>query len=128
MNFKEILEKYKIEAKNLRHKGDKFERLMQGYLLTDPLYAEDLSDVWLWNEFPERTQFGDGGDIGIDIVAKTHSGEYWAVQCKFFEEESHINKRDIDTNFNKQELLFIKSNIIEQITKIFAETPTINFV
>jgi len=36
MTFDILLEKYRKEARSQRDKGDKFERLMQGYLQTDP--------------------------------------------------------------------------------------------
>ena len=52
--------------------------------------------VWLWEEFPSRADFG-GKDIGVDIVAKTHEGEYWTVQCKCYGEESTINKEAINS-------------------------------
>ena len=47
-------------------------------------------------EFPFRDQFG-GNDTGIDLVAKTHKGDYWAIQCKFFDENSTISKGDVDS-------------------------------
>ena len=47
-----------------RDKGDRFERLMQAYLKTDPKYAYKFKNVWLWNEFPARKDFG-GTDTGI---------------------------------------------------------------
>ena len=39
MSFKRILEKYRKIAFSERDKGDRFERLMQAYLKTDPKYA-----------------------------------------------------------------------------------------
>ena len=77
MNFLQILDKYRKISFSERDKGDRFERLMQTYLLTDPIYS--FKHVWLWNEFPSKGQFG-GKDTGIDIVALTHNGDYWAVQ------------------------------------------------
>ncbi len=96
-NFLKIIEKYRDNAFTERGKGTKFEILMQGYLKTDPKYAYQFSDVWLWNEFPHRKSFGGGQDIGIDIVAKTHQGEFWAIQCKFFEEGTQISKASVDS-------------------------------
>lgn len=36
MNFNQILDKYREISFSERDKGSRFERLMQGYLLTDP--------------------------------------------------------------------------------------------
>lgn len=39
MTFKNILDKFRKDAFSERDKGDKFEKLMQAYLQTDPKYA-----------------------------------------------------------------------------------------
>ena len=78
MSFKKILENYRKLSFSERDKGDRFERLMQAYLKTDPKYANLFKSVWLWNEFPQRSELG-GKDTGIDLVALTHDGDYWAV-------------------------------------------------
>ena len=96
MEINEILSEYRINSTSERGKGDKFERLMQSYLLTDPLYANQFQKVWLWNEFPSRTEFG-GKDIGIDLVAYTNDKDYWAIQCKFYAEDKRISKDDVDS-------------------------------
>lgn len=96
MNFQSVLEKCRRNAANSAELGTTFEILSQRYLQTDPKYASDLSNVWLWKEFPYRNEFG-GRDIGIDIVAQTKRGEYWAVQCKCYDENTTINKSDVDS-------------------------------
>jgi predicted helicase len=96
MQFNDILKKYRKEAFSERDKGDKFERLMQRYLRTDPKYAYSFKKVWLWNDFPGRKDFG-GKDTGIDLVAKTHEGDFWAIQCKCYAEDATIDKPSVDT-------------------------------
>ena len=95
MSFNSILNKYRELAFSERDKGDRFERLIQSYLYTDPKYAH-LKKVWLWSEFPFRNDFG-GHDVGIDLVALTTEGEYWAIQCKAYRTEARINKEEVDT-------------------------------
>lgn len=95
MNFKEILHKFRTESFTEREKGTKFERLMRSWLLTDPRYNE-LEKVWLWEEFPGRKDFG-GTDTGIDLVAKTEMGDYWAIQCKCYAEDATIDKPAVDS-------------------------------
>jgi predicted helicase len=94
--FDTILSKYRSISFSERDKGARFERLMKAYLLTDPRYANLFSKVWLWNEFPAREDFG-GNDTGIDLVTLTTSGEYWAIQCKCFQEDSSIDKPAVDS-------------------------------
>ena len=95
MNFKEILHKFRTESFTEKEKGTKFERLMRSWLLTDPRYNE-LEKVWLWEEFPGRKDFG-GTDTGIDLVAKTEMGDYWAIQCKCYTEDATIDKPAVDS-------------------------------
>lgn len=95
MSFISILDKHREQSYSERDKGDRFERLIQAYLYTDPKYAH-LEKIWLWSEFPYRQEFGSH-DIGIDLVAQTAEGEYWAVQCKAYREEARITKEEVDT-------------------------------
>lgn len=95
-SFDEVLELIRSAAMNERSKGERFERLMQRWLLTDKLYADQLAEVWLWNEFPSRGDFG-GKDLGIDLVARTSEGAYWAIQCKCYAEDHTISKPDVDS-------------------------------
>ena len=94
--FTKIIDKFRNEALSERDKGFRFERLMQAYLKTTSLYEGRFEEVWLWTEFPYHDQFG-GKDIGIDLVARTFSGDYWAVQCKCYAEDKYITKADVDT-------------------------------
>ena len=96
MSFYRVLEKYRSISFSERDKGERFERLMQAYIMTDPKYADSLEKVWLWNEFPVREDLG-GSDTGIDLVARTCTGEYWAVQCKCFQEGARIDKPAVDS-------------------------------
>jgi len=96
--FEQVLQKYRDTSVSERHKGYRFERLMQSFLKTYPIYEGEFTDIWLWDEFPSRTDFGAGDkDLGIDLVAKTKNGDYWAVQCKCYQENASIDKPKVDT-------------------------------
>ena len=95
--FKKILERYRKYSFSESDKGTRFERLMQAYLLTDQKYASRLEKVWLWNQFPGKVDFGSGNDVGIDLVGRTTDGEYWAIQCKCFQENTYIDKAAVDS-------------------------------
>ena len=72
-----------------RARGRAFEPLVTKVLRTDPLYRAHFAEVWPWSEWPGR----DGGDIGIDIVARRHDGGLAAIQCKCQDriDKQHIN-------------------------------------
>jgi predicted helicase len=94
--FDDILAEFRDAATSNRDLGDKFERLIATYLVTDPQYADRLADVWLWSEWPDRS----GSDVGIDLVARERgTGDYWAIQCKFYDPAHSLQKADIDSFF-----------------------------
>lgn len=96
MKFDDILTKYRKIAFSERDKGDRFERLMLAYLLSDPLYANRFTNVWLWMDFPFRKDFG-GKDTGIDLVARLTNGDFWAIQCKCYAADATIDKPAVDS-------------------------------
>lgn len=104
--FQQILEKYRKISYSERDKGDRFERLMQAFLQSYPVYRNELERVWMWNEFPGRDSLG-GNDVGIDIVARTYSGDYWAIQCKCYDENTKIDKAAVDTFLSTSSRSFV---------------------
>ncbi|SIQ81025.1 Predicted helicase [Chryseobacterium sp. RU37D] len=104
-DFNKILTQYRKLSFSERDKGDRFEKLIQNYFLTDPKYAYNLKKVWLWNEFPGKKDFG-GKDTGIDLVALTIHGEYWAIQCKCFDENATIDKKAVDSFLSTSSRIF----------------------
>ena len=69
-----------------KEKGDAFELLVTAYLRTHPTYRSLLENVWLLAEVPSdiRRELNlPGPDEGIDLVAKTFAGEFWAIQAKY---------------------------------------------
>lgn len=94
--FQDILREFRQGSASEREKGGKFEKLMRGYLLTSPIYAKTLKTVWMWHDFPFRSQFG-GSDLGIDLVAQSYEGDFWAIQCKCYLDGTAIDKAEVDS-------------------------------
>lgn len=93
-NIQNLLKQYRELSSDERGKGRMFERLIANYLVKDPQYSDLLEHVWLWEEWPDRK----GADNGIDLVARElATGDYWAIQCKFFDPNYTIQKPDIDS-------------------------------
>lgn len=95
MQFRDILKLFRDTSFTESNKGIRFERLMKSWLLTDPKYS-NLMNVWLWEEFPSKADLG-GKDIGIDLVAETDNGDFWAIQCKFYADTTAIDKPEVDS-------------------------------
>ena len=89
-----------------QEKGDVFERLTQLFLLTKPKYKTVLSDVWFAklskSEVPPdiRRQLNlPDTDEGIDLIARTRDGQFWAIQPKFRSEQNKALTYSELTNF-----------------------------
>lgn len=67
-------------------KGRLFEHLVKHYLELDPKYQSKLEKVWLFADVPHDVRQAINLppiDQGIDLIAVTRDGEYWAVQAKY---------------------------------------------
>ena len=90
-----VLDKLYYAATDEHDKGDKFERLVRKFLLTEPVHADRFDEVWRWTDWPER---GNRPDHGIDLVARERdTGDLVAVQCKFYDPTHYLTKGDIDS-------------------------------
>ncbi|MFC9836509.1 DEAD/DEAH box helicase [Rhodococcus sp. NPDC127530] len=110
----DIIKAFRAVPTTNRERGDKFEKLMVQYFKHNPLHAQKYSDVWLWSQWPGR----DGkADTGIDLVAQEReTGEYCAIQCKFYEPDHYLQKSDIDSFFTASGKTPFTSRIIVSTT------------
>jgi superfamily II DNA or RNA helicase len=91
-------------AKNLptdREKGAVFERLTQLNLQTTPEYRTELRHVWKLRDVPpdvRRRLNLPAPDEGVDLIARTRRGEYWAIQSKFrSQRDKPLTRRELGT-------------------------------
>ena len=111
--FWSIIQDIRKKAYTEHDKGTRFERLICNYLKTSKKYEIILKEVWLWNEFPYRKEFG-GSDTGIDLVALTKDGHYWAIQCKCYADDTVINKAAVDSFLSTSSRQFVDDNFEQQ--------------
>lgn len=114
MKFEEVLNDYRTNSFTEKEKGTRFEVLMLRWLKTDPRYKDQFTKVWMWNDFPGRKDLG-GNDTGIDIVAKTEMGEYWAVQCKCYAAHQYIDKPAVDSFLSTSGRTFIDEDSYQTV-------------
>jgi superfamily II DNA or RNA helicase len=74
-------------------RGKQFERICGWYLANAPEYRLLFKRVWRWDKWPGRW----GRDAGIDLVAETMDGAFWAIQAKAYSPDTRITKEDVDT-------------------------------
>ena len=94
-----LLASYRTASKTEREKGTYFEELICAYLRNEATYRDLYTKVWTYADWA-RAQDIDARDTGIDLVAQTQgTGEFHAIQCKFYAEDYRIQKGDIDSFF-----------------------------
>ncbi len=97
--LQDILTNFRNNYQSEREKGTYFEELILAYLKNEATYKDLYSDVWTYADWADRQGF-DKRDSGIDLVAQTAgTGEFHAIQCKFYAEDYRVQKADIDSFF-----------------------------
>lgn len=97
--FADIFDDLYFSATSQRDKGTKFERLLKRYLQVEPKYADQFSNVWLWQEWPGRN---NRTDTGIDLIAEDrYTGEIFGIQAKFYDPSHPLPKQAIDSFFTE---------------------------
>ena len=104
-SFDIIIKKYREQSFSQRQKGEKFERLIWAYFLTEKIYSNTYQRVWMWDGFPYKGDFC-GADVGIDLVGLTNIGEYHAIQCKCYDANHQIDKKGVDSFLSASQGIF----------------------
>ncbi len=116
-----LLDGFRNSSLTEREKGTYFEELILAYLRNEAVYKDLYSDVWTYADWA-TLQGLDRRDVGIDLVAKTAgTGEYHAIQCKFYAETYRIQKSDIDSFFTASGKRPFSHRIIVSTTNNWSE-------
>lgn len=92
----QVIEEFRAAGSNVE-RGEKFEALMVDYFRLDPTLAVQYDEVQRW---PEWDHHDGTHDTGIDLVARNvQTGEWTAIQCKFYDPKHSLQKADIDSFF-----------------------------
>jgi predicted helicase len=76
-------------------RGKQFERICKWYLEHDPVYAGQLTRVWLWKDWPGR--WYPKKEAGIDLVAEHRDGTLWAIQSKAYDPAYSVTKEGMNS-------------------------------
>jgi len=91
-----ILADLRATAQSERDKGTAFETLVQSFLTSDPLYAQQFEKILTYPEWAGIDR-NSKKDLGIDLVGIGCEGGLTAIQCKFYAPDTPINKPEIDS-------------------------------
>ena len=92
----DVIEDFRFAPTNVE-RGEKFEKLMVDYFWLDPTLSVAYDEVQRWPDWSHRE---NTHDAGIDLVARRKdTGEWTAIQCKFYDPKHSLQKADIDSFF-----------------------------
>lgn len=113
MSFDDLVNQIdKLDAAQ-RDRGTYFEYLVLAYFKNEPTYKNEFENVWMLSEVP--SEYGiPKTDIGVDLVAKTYTGELVAIQAKFY--RNAIQKSNIDSFLGEIGKSYYRSGIIVSST------------
>lgn len=96
-------------------RGRQFERICKWFLENDPEYRREIKRVWLWDDWPGRW----GRDKGIDLVAETFNGKYWAVQSKAYalNHAQTKKKRLLTLSVDSSHMIAVNSSVLAALAR-----------
>lgn len=90
-----------LQSLTEKQKGDCFEALTKFYLTLHPEYVTLLKNVWQLKDVPSpiRKKLNlPGPDEGIDLIAETKNSGFWAIQCKYRDDENtSLSRKELST-------------------------------
>lgn len=111
-SFISLVKEMDVDYNTQRDRGTMFELLSRAYFKNEPMYKYLFDEVWTLNEVP--VEYGiPKSDTGVDLVAKEReTGNLVAIQCKYYSEDTTIQKQHIDSFLNEVGKKFYTKGII----------------
>jgi predicted helicase len=108
----EVLQDLRDVSLDERDKGTHFESLTKRWLEISPEYSDIFDKVWTYSDWASENDLPKT-DVGIDLIARdANTGELCAVQCKFYDPGTSIEKKHIDSFFTALSKKHFSSGLI----------------
>ncbi|MFN4187341.1 MAG: DEAD/DEAH box helicase [Acinetobacter johnsonii] len=118
--FFDLINTYRTTAQSEREKGTYFELLCIKYFQNEPFYADLFAAVQTYTEWAKE-QGLSGKDTGIDLVATTKDGEFHAIQCKLYDADRTVSKKEIDSFLSAASKTYFARRIIVSTTHVWSD-------
>ena len=96
--LQKLLTTYREKSLTEREKGTYFECLTKTFLENDAAYKDRFNTVYHYTDWAKKRGISEQ-DTGIDLVAETSDNAVYAIQCKFYQTDHAIQKKDLDSFF-----------------------------
>jgi len=87
-----------------KDKGTAFEELSRLYFLTEPTFRTKIQKIWHHSDVPQDVVDELGlqkPEIGVDLIAQVNDGTYWAIQCKWHQDQTrNVSYKELSTFFS----------------------------
>lgn len=111
-NFMSLVKEMDAPYRIQRDRGTMFELLSRTYFKNEPMYVRLFDEIWTLNDVPEIYGIPKN-DTGVDLVAREReTGDLVAIQCKYYAEDTAIQKPDIDSFLNEVGKKYYSKGII----------------
>ncbi|NYF26052.1 type ISP restriction/modification enzyme [Sporosarcina sp. JAI121] len=111
-SFISLVKEMDVAYRTQRDRGTMFELLSCTYFKNEPMYGRLFDKVWMLNEVPVEYEIPKN-DTGVDLVAREReTGNLVAIQCKYYSEDTTIQKQHIDSFLNEVGKKFYSRGII----------------
>lgn len=111
-SFISLVKEMDVAHRTQRDRGTMFELLSRTYLKNEPMYERLFDEVWTLTEVPVEFAIPKN-DTGVDLVAREReTGNLVAIQCKYYSENTTIQKQQIDSFLNEVGKKFYAKGII----------------
>ena len=111
-SLEELLDEIDKKDSAQRDRGTMFENVSLVYFKNEPMYKQRFSEVWALNDVPSEYDIPKK-DVGVDLVAKERiTGDLVAIQCKYYDSATIIQKGHIDSFLNEIGKKYYASGII----------------
>ena len=108
----EVLQDLRDVSLDERDKGAHFESLTKRWLEISPEYSDIFDKVWTYSDWAAENDLPKT-DVGIDLVAReVQTGSLCAIQCKFYDPGTSIEKKHIDSFFTALSKKHFSSGLI----------------
>jgi len=111
-SFISLVKEMDADYNTQRDRGTMFELLSRTYFKNEPMYKRLYDEVWTLSEVP--AEYGiPKTDTGVDLVAREReTRDLVAIQCKYYSEDTTIQKQNIDSFLNEVGKKFYSKGII----------------
>ena len=107
-------------SKKEQIEGKLFEKFVKWFLVNEPYWKTQISQIWLWDDYPKKFDIVPSGeDLGIDILFLDIEDKLWAVQAKHYVDTPSISQAKVTSFLSLSNHKSIDKLLLISTTQLF---------